>query len=140
MTEPPVFSCLKRSCHIRGVCRMTHTRWPILLALAVLTCAGGSLRAGDLYSGKEPAKLDPVALPKPADIKAFTASPTQIALKGMDDAQQLVLTAELQSGQLQDLTPDVKYEVADTKIVRVTSTGRVIPLANGATEIAAVYG
>jgi hypothetical protein len=119
---------------------MSHPRCRILLAIVVLTYAGGSLRAGDLYSGKEPAKLDPVALPKPADIKSFTASPTQIALKGMDDAQQLVLTAELQSGQLQDLTPDVKYEVADTKIVRVTSTGRVIPLTNGATEITAAYG
>jgi hypothetical protein len=119
---------------------MTHTRWPILLALAVLTCAGGSLRAGDLYSGKEPAKLDSVALPKPGEVKSLAVQPPRIALKGSDDAQQLVLTAELLGGRLQDLTGDVKYEVADKKIARVTSTGRVIPLANGATEITAAYG
>jgi hypothetical protein len=119
---------------------MSHPRWPVLLALAALTCAGGSLLAGDLYPGKEPAKLDNVALPKPSDIKSLTVHPARIALKGIDDAQQLILTAELQGGQLQDLSGDVKYEVADKKIARVTSTGRVLPLANGATEITAAYG
>ncbi len=119
---------------------MTHTRWPVLLAVAALTCAGGSLFAGDLYSGKEPTKLENVALPKSGEIKSFTVHPSKIALKGIDDAQQLVLTAELLNGRLQDLTGDVKYEVADNKVVRVTSTGRVLPLANGATEITAAFG
>ncbi|HWG41345.1 MAG TPA: DUF1549 domain-containing protein [Gemmataceae bacterium] len=119
---------------------MTHTRWPVLLALAALTYAGGSLLAGDLYSGKEPAKLESGLLPKASEIKNFTVHPTKIALKGIDDAQQVILTAELLNGRSQDLTGEVKYEVADKKIARVTSTGRVIPLANGATEITASYG
>ncbi|HTU91557.1 MAG TPA: DUF1549 domain-containing protein, partial [Gemmataceae bacterium] len=119
---------------------MSQLRWPVLLALVVLTYAGGSLRAGDLYSGKEPAKFENADLPNPGDIKSLTVHPNHIVLKGIYDAQQLVLTAELLNGQLQDLTGDVKYETADKKIVRVTSTGRVLPLANGATEIAAVYG
>jgi hypothetical protein len=119
---------------------MSHLRWPVLLTLAVLTNAGGSLRAGDLYSGKEPAKLDTVVLPAPGDIKALAIHPNRIVLKGSDDAQQFVLTAELNGGENQDLSGDVKYEPADKKIVRVTSTGRVIPLANGTTEISAVYG
>jgi hypothetical protein len=119
---------------------MSHPRCRILLALAALTYAGGSLHAGDLYSGKESAHHENAALPKPADIKSFTASPAKIALKGMDDAQQIVLTAELGNGLLQDLTGEVKYEVADKKIVRVTSTGRIIPLTNGATEITAAFG
>jgi len=108
--------------------------------LTALTYAGGSLFAGDLYSGKEPTKLDSVALPKPGDIKSFAVHPAKIALKGMDDAQQLVFTAELIGGRLQDLTGEVKYEVADKKVVRVTSTGRVLPLANGTTEITAAFG
>jgi hypothetical protein len=119
---------------------MSHLRWPVVLTLAVSLCAGGSLFAGDLYSGKEPDKFENVPLPKPAEIKSLTVNPTQIALKGIDDAQQLVLTAEVPGGQLQDLTADVRYEAADKKVVRVTSTGRVIPLANGATEITAAYG
>jgi hypothetical protein len=119
---------------------MTHVRWPSLLALAALTCAGGSLLAGDLYSGKEPAKLDATTLPRPTEVRALTVQPLKIALKGGDDAQQLVLTAELLDGRLQDLTGDVKYEVASTKVARVTTTGRVIPVANGVTEITATFG
>ena len=38
------------------------------------------------------------------------------------------------SAALQDLSGDVKYEVADPKIARVSTSGRVIPLANGRTE------
>ena len=34
----------------------------------------------------------------------------------------------------------MKYEVADSKIIRVTSAGRVMPVANGATTITARYG
>ncbi len=119
---------------------MSYPRLPMLLTVAVFTYAGGSLRAGDLYSGKDAAKLESVALPSPGEIKSLHVHPKHINLKGIDDAQQLVLTAELQGGQLQDLSGDVKYEPADKKIVRVTSTGRVLPLANGTTEITAVYG
>src|SRR5262249_52872213 len=32
------------------------------------------------------------------------------------------------------------YEVGDANVVRVTSAGRVVPLANGATEVTARYG
>jgi hypothetical protein len=105
----------------------------------VLLGAGGPLTAGDLYD-KEPAKVDTVVLPKPAEIRALAAQPEKIALKGGDDAQQLVITATVNDGHLQDLSTDIKYEVADNKVVRVTSTGRVIPLANGHTEIAVTYG
>jgi hypothetical protein len=119
---------------------MSYPRLLVLLTLAVLIYAGGSLRAGDLYSGKDAAKLGSVVLPAPGEIKSLSIHPTRIALKGIDDAQQLVLTALLHNDQLQDLSGDVRYETADKRIVRVTSTGRVLPLANGATEITAVYG
>jgi hypothetical protein len=119
---------------------MMHARWPALLALAILTGTGGALSAGDLYSGKDNAPSDGPALPKPAEVQSLTVHPTKIALKGSDDAQQLVLTAALAGSRLQDLSSDVKYEVADSKVVKVTSTGRVIPLANGSTEIVARYG
>jgi hypothetical protein len=119
---------------------MFYSRLLILLAFAANTYAGGSLRAGDLYSGKESAKLDHAALPKPSDVKSLNIHPNRIALQGIDDAQQLVLTAELHNGQRQDLTGEAKYEMGDSKVARITSTGRVLPLANGATEITAVYG
>jgi len=83
---------------------------------------------------------DNVVLPKPADVQSLAVYPTKIALKGSDDAAQLVLTANLPGGMLQDLTGDVKYTVVDGKIARITPSGRVIPTANGTTEIIASFG
>src|SRR5262249_5694274 len=88
---------------------------------------------------KEPAKLPTATLPKPAEVQALSVKPDAVALKGLDDAQQLILTATV-GGQPIDLTHDVTYEVADQKVVRVTSTGRVVPLANGSTTVVARYG
>jgi len=99
----------------------------------------GRLSAGDLYKTKAtPGEF--ALLPPPAQVQSLTAYPSQIKLKGSDDSQQLVLTAALAEGRMQDLSEDVKYEVADPKIARVTSAGRVIPLADGRTEITAGYG
>src|SRR5262249_26146950 len=81
-----------------------------------------------------------IVLPAPAQIKALAVEPKSIDLVGSDDSRQLVLTGTLSGGSLQDLTGNVTYEVADTKVIRVTPAGRVIPLANGATSITARYG
>src|SRR5437868_5627405 len=74
---------------------------PTLMALAALTCSGRDLRAGDIY-GKEPVKQDAIALPKPAEIQALNAYPNQIALKSIEDAQQILVTATLAGNRLQD--------------------------------------
>jgi hypothetical protein len=118
-----------------GTCK----RWPTLLALAALTFAGGHVLAGDLYD-KTPTPTDQTALPAPAEVRALEVTPAKIALKGLDDAQQLVLTVRLAGDRLQDLTGDVKYEVANSKVARVTTSGQVIPVSNGATEVTATYG
>jgi hypothetical protein len=105
----------------------------------VLTLSGGLLRAGDLYNN-EPAKSVAVALPKPAEVQTLTAYPSRIVLKGGDDARQLVLSAGLAGGRTQDLSSDVNYQVSDAKVARISTTGRILPLANGTTEITASYG
>ena len=38
------------------------------------------------------------------------------------------------------MTEDVVYTVADAKVVRVSNTGRVLPLSNGSTKITATFG
>jgi hypothetical protein len=91
----------------------------------------------------EPAKKvlsDTIKLPTPAEVKELQAFPKEFLLFGEDDARQIVLTGILPDGRTQDLTGDVQYEVADSKILRVTSAGRVMPVANGATTITARYG
>jgi hypothetical protein len=111
----------------------------VLGAVLAFTGTARNLAAGDLYN-KEPAKTDTVVLPRPSDVQSLAVYPTKITLKGSDDAQQLILTALLPDGRQQDLSGDVKYEISDAKIARISSTGRVIPLSNGATEISAAYG
>ncbi len=117
---------------------MHTTRRLALLACGALIFAVGPVCAGDLYN-KEAAPTEQVALPKGADIQAITISPTTIKLHGIDDAQQMILTATLKDGRLQDLTSDATYEVANNKVARVTSGGRVIPVGNGTTEVTAKF-
>src|SRR5437868_6724819 len=93
--------------------------WPVLMAALALD-ANGRLLAGDLYN-QQPMKSQGTALPKSSEVQTLTAHPAQLALKGSDAAQQLVITAGVAGGRLQDLTEDVQYEVADPKIARVSS-------------------
>ncbi len=72
-----------------------------------------------------------------APITAVTPYPAALKLRGTDDAPQLLLTGKRADGRDVDLTAAATYAVSDAKVVRVSSEGRVFPLANGATEITA---
>jgi hypothetical protein len=95
--------------------------------------------AQGLYN-KATVKSDQVALPKPAEIKSLSVFPAALTLKGQDDSAQLIISAEWLTGRKQDLTGDVTYQIADPKVAKVTAAGRIIPLANGATDIVASFG
>ncbi len=120
---------------------MQGYRKPALALFAALAILGPAhlASADDLYN-KKSVKIEQAALPAPAAVKALTANAPGLTLKGQDDSAQLVFTAQLDGGRLQDLTAAVQYEVADPKVARVSSAGRVIPLANGTTTITARYG
>jgi hypothetical protein len=113
-------------------------RWLFCLACALVVSASHRASADDLYNKKQ-VKGDTIAMPSPAEVKSLEAFPPKVALKGIDDSQQLVITALVNERQ-QDLTGDVKYEVADAGIIRVTSLGRIIPLSNGQTKVKVIYG
>ena len=84
--------------------------------------------------------FDAIKLPTAAEVKELQGFPSEFKLTGEDDSRQLIVTAILQNGSYQDLSGDSQYEIADPKIARVTTTGRVIPLANGSTSITAKFG
>src|SRR5262249_36829051 len=87
----------------------------VLTAFAMVLWFIGRLNAGDVYKNDVPqGELTP--LPPPAQVQSLNAYPEKINLKGSDDAQQLVLTATLAEGRLQDLSANVKFDVADPKI------------------------
>jgi hypothetical protein len=112
------------------------SRWLFLLAATTLFAPAAF---ADIYP-KAPPPPDTVALPKPAEVKALAIYPTQVALGGLDDAAQLVVTGTLNDGRLQDLSGDVEYAVADGKVARVLPSGRVLPMANGSTQLVARFG
>jgi hypothetical protein len=116
-----------------------HTRFLVAGGLAAVLNLAGLVRAGDLYKNDN-ARPDEVSLPKPADVKTLAVYPEKAVLKGGDDSLQLIISATLNDGHVQDLSGDVKYDVADAKVARVTSAGRVVPLADGKTQITATYG
>lgn len=117
---------------MKGTCHLPL----VLTALAVLT-SSGVLQAAE--PAKAAATSDAVSI-KPSDVQSLAVNPGKIALKGSDDAQQLVLTATVARNKLQDLTGDAKYESADTKVARVTTNGRVIPVGNGTTQVTVSFG
>jgi hypothetical protein len=110
----------------------------LLLALA-LAWAGGQLSA-DIVDNKKSLKTETAPLPQPSEVQSLAVHPATVSLKGPDDSQQLIVTATLPGGRLQDLSGDITYRVGNSKIVRVTTSGRVIPLGNGTTEVTATYG
>ncbi len=79
-------------------------------------------------------------LPTPAELKAVAVYPEKLALGGDDASAQVVVTGTRTDGRLVDLTHSVKFAIADGKSARVSETGRVLPGANGATELVATYG
>jgi hypothetical protein len=116
-------------------------RWLVVLAgLALVFVGTRNLRssAGDLY-GKKQAKGDLIAMPSPGEVKTLEVYPAKVHLKGIDDSQQLLITGVLHD-RLQDLTGDVKYEVVNPAVAKISPSGRIIPLANGTTEVRASYG
>ena len=110
-------------------------RASVWCAIASFLGSGLVLRGG----AAEVSSSGVIHVPKPNEVAALAIHPSQVQLKGADDAAQLIITATLTNGRLQDLTGDVQYSVADAAVAQVTSNGRVIPLANGQTSITAKF-
>jgi len=110
-----------------------------MVALVALAGITGQTNAGDLY-GKEASAYESRPLPNPNEFTSLAAYPSNIAFKGSGDAAQLVISGALRNGRIQDLTGDVRFDLSGPAIVRVSTSGRIIPLADGSTQINATYG
>ncbi len=76
----------------------------------------------------------------PSDVKSLAIHPAKVTLTGADDATQLVVTGTLADGRLVDLTPDATFAVTDGKLATVLAGGRVVPRANGSSEVVVTFG
>lgn len=119
---------------------MMSTRWLAISWMAILTFGAGAIQAAPPDLNKPISSPVAEITPPPEAIQSIEIYPREIKLNGSDDTQQVVLTAILKSGQLQDITRVASYKPEDEKIAGMTSTGRVFPLGNGSTTIAVTYG
>jgi Protein of unknown function (DUF1553)/Protein of unknown function (DUF1549) len=67
--------------------------------------------------------------------QTLTVYPPKVELRNGDDAIQLIVTMAQPDGKFVDVTHEAQY-TADAKFATVTNTGRVVPTANGTSEIA----
>src|SRR5688572_2427954 len=63
------------------------------------------------------------------------AFPAAVHLEGKDARQQLLVSAKLKSGTLQDVTRTATYRIADPNLAILPAAGVVQPLASGKTHI-----
>lgn len=101
----------------------------LVIVLSAFCGTNPPLFGNDLASPQPPSSV----------IRALEAFPMELRLEGRDDARQLLVMAALTDGQEQDLTGAVVYTVADPKVAKVTTRGRVFPLADGTSTIVADY-
>lgn len=109
-----------------------------MVAVLAFTCSSGSSSAQE--SDKKPVKSDQITMPTPAEVASLTVYPASITLRGQDDSAQLVVSGQVTGGRLQDLTGEVKYELANPALARITTNGRIIPLANGTSDVTVRFG
>lgn len=74
-----------------------------------------------------------------AEVKSIAVYPEKVTLTGADDAAQLIVTATHANGRLSDLTHQARYAIADGRSAEVVAGGRVVPRANGQTEIVVTH-
>ena len=76
-----------------------------------------------------------LSAPASAAEVGLSAYPPKLALKGVEDCPQIVVTETRADGRAIDLSGSATYTVTDAKVARADATWRVFPLANGTTEI-----
>jgi len=102
----------------------------------------GMMLLGQASRAAEPERhaISPSYRPQPEQVRKLEIYPGQVRLRGWHDAAQLIVTATLADGRLQDLTGDVTYTVSQPNIVRVSNSGMVTPINDGTVEITASFG
>jgi len=67
-------------------------------------------------------------------------SPEKVVLDGPESTQQLLVSTERSGGVRTDLTRQVSYEIADSRIARVNGMGMVEAVSEGTTEVVIRHG
>src|SRR5262245_53260855 len=91
------------------------------------------------FAGVSPAADNP--LPAGAKVAKLTAFPAKVELTGPYAYRQLIVTAHLEDGSAVDVTRDTeRTQYAPCKLIRISPTGLVRPVADGGDEIKVTVG
>ncbi len=108
-----------------------------LIPIALRTSLRQLLLACLVFAGFHAMAAVPTNLTLHVHSAAATKTNFSVRLNGADARQQLLATAELDSGMLADLTRHVAYESSSDEVVRVTAGGLLIPVGNGTADVSA---
>ena len=117
--------------------RRRGLRWFAGLVAAGLSVAGGAspVRAVFAAAGSTPAKAS-----FDASIVGVQLYPEERTMRGGNASQQYVLMGTFADGSRKDLTAQASFSLSDPDVARPQEGGRIIALADGETEVAAVVG
>ena len=75
-----------------------------------------------------------------SDVSALSVYPQQIKLDGKRQRQQIVVTGVLSNKNISDVTDVVTYAVSDPSVLRISKSGRVVPISDGQATITVQLG
>ena len=97
----------------------------------------GALVALALALTGDPACAAPPEIVGTGELRSLSVYPERVTLRGAEQLQQLVVTGHHANGGVSDMTSRATLRSADPAVVRVESTGLLVPLKNGKTEVTA---
>ena len=119
---------------------MSHRSKTITAAPLIIALISGCLNGLSAWAKESAAPDLPGELTR-LELLAQTASGTEtnreLHLRGADARQQLLVTANFNTGALRDFTREVNYQTEPAGVIQVSKTGRVTPLAEGTATITA---
>ncbi len=111
---------------------MTHRAFSIGVLLLV------GVLATQVAEGAAP---QPPGLGDPGKLTSLVIEqPHPLELRGGDARQQLIVTGHYSTGQIRDLTSQVRYSASPAGVIQIDSTGFITPLSNGAAAVTATAG
>src|ERR1051326_792690 len=117
-------------CHSSFVIR--HSKRVLIAIILLLNASGVSRADATNQATDKPSSLLFDPLPAAED-----ATPPVVRLRGKDARQQLLVTAQFDSGAARDYTRSVTYSVSPPNVVRIDKSGRAIPLGDGTATVTA---
>ena len=110
--------------------------------IGVIAFADSTLSAAEPATSTE-AETEPPGLGDPGALQSITISTGReasetVVISGRDSAQQLIVFGNYASGQVRDLTRDVRFEIAPEGLAEIDQTGYLQPVAEGKISVTAI--